>query len=328
MTRRQFLHCAAALAGALGLRAARAQASPALPGTARILIGAPPGGGGDLMARRLADKLKGVYAANVVVENKAGAGGLLAIAALREAAEDGATLLLAPSSFLSIYPYTYKTLPYNPVTDFAPVSMVCWANHGLAVGPLVPATVKTLADFIAWAKANPKDATYGSPAPGSIPHLIGATLAHLSGAPLRHVPYRGSAQALTDLRGGTLAAHSSPVGQFLPHLASGQLRVLAVSGDARSSFAPQVPTYKEQGFAIIAREWYGLFLHGKASAETVARAATAVRGVVTQAEFKDAIAQFGLDAAVSSPKELADMVRADNEEWRDHVKKIGFTAES
>jgi tripartite-type tricarboxylate transporter receptor subunit TctC len=325
LSRRTLLRNTAAAVTAASACASRAQA---LPANARIVMGAPPGGAGDLMARRLADKLKGLYATNVTVENKAGAGGLLAIAALREAPEDGATLLLAPSSFLSIYPYTYKSLPYHPTTDFAPVSMVCWANHGLAVGPMVPAAVKTLADFIAWAKANPKDAAFGSPAPGSIPHLIGATLAHLSGAPLRHIPYRGSAQALTDLRGGTLAAHSSPVGQFLPHLAGGQVRVLAVSGDARSAFVPNVPTYKEQGVSIVAREWYGLFLHGRASADTVARANAAVRQAVAAPDFKDALAQFGLDPALSSPRELSDMIRADNEEWRDHVKRIGFTAES
>ncbi len=323
--RRQFL---AQAAGAAWLPWASLAAASETPPLAKILLGAPAGGSGDLMARRLADKLSGAYAGKVIVENKPGAGGQLAISALKESVEDGSTLLLTPSSLLSIYPYTYSRLPYRPQEDLAPVSLAAYANHALGVGPSVPASVKTLQEFLVWAKANPSAASYGSPAPGSIPHLIMVVLAKQTGVALRHIPYRGSTQGLQDLRGGQLAAMSSPVGAFLPHLASGQVRLLAVSGEQRSPFVPEVPTYRQAGHAITAREWYGFFLPAKASPEVVARAAAQLRHALSAPEVAEGIRQFGLEAAHSTPQQLAEMLKADSEEWRALVKSVGFTAES
>jgi tripartite-type tricarboxylate transporter receptor subunit TctC len=324
--RRHFVMQAAAVA-ALGAALPLASAAELLA-LARILLGAPAGGAGDLMARRLADKLSGAYAAKVIIENKPGAGGQLAISALKESADDGSTLLLTPSSLLSIYPYTYAKLPYKPQEDLAPVSLAAYSNHALGVGPAVPASVKTLPEFLAWAKANPDKASYGSPASGSIPHLIMVVLAKQTGAPLRHIPYRGSTVGIQDLRGGQLAAMSSPVGAFLPHLASGQVRLLAVSGDQRSPFVPEVPTYRQLGHPITAREWYGFFVPAKTSPEVVARAAASLRVALSAPEVVDGIRQFGLEAAHSTPQQLAEMLKADNEEWRALVKSVGFTAES
>lgn len=295
---------------------------------AKILLGAPAGGAGDLMARRLADKLTGGYASKVIVENKPGAGGQLAITALKDAADDGSTLLLTPSSLLSIYPYTYARLPYRPQEDLAPVSLAAYSNHALGVGPAVPASVKTLKDFIAWAKAHPDQASYGSPASGSIPHLIMVVLAKLTGTPLRHIPYRGSTQGLQDLRGGQLAAMSSPVGAFLPHLASGQVRLLAVSGDQRSPFVKDVPTYRQLGYPITAREWYGFFVPAKTRAAMVTRSAAYLRMALSSPDVAEGIRQFGLEAAHSTPQQLAEMLKADSQEWRSLIKTVGFTAES
>ena len=324
-TRRRFtgalLSCAAASAWPL---AAHAQGL----GVARIMLGAPPDGAADLMARRLAEKLRGSYAQSVIVENKSGAGGQLAVATVKDGPSDGSLLLLTPSSLLSIYPHTYKKLPYKPESDLAPVTLAAYSNHALGVGPAVPSTVRTLTDFIAWCKANPKLANYGSPASGSIPHLIMVVLAHFSGVPMTHVAYRGSVPALQDLRGGTLAALSSPVGAFLPHLKSGQVRLLAVSGDQRSPFVPEVPTYQQQGFALTAREWSGFFLPASASKETIARASAALRAALALPEVIEGIAQFGLEAASSTPAELAAMLKADHDEWRELIHKVGFSAES
>ncbi|MBI5256585.1 MAG: twin-arginine translocation pathway signal protein [Burkholderiales bacterium] len=297
-------------------------------GLAKILLGAPAGGAGDLMARRLAEKLRGGYAGTVIVENKPGAGGQLAVAALKDAADDGSVLLLTPSSLLSIYPFTYKTLPYKPETDLAPVCLAAYATMALAVGPGVPASVQSFKDFLAWARANPAQASYGSPAAGSIPHLLMAAVAQASGVALTHVAYRGSTNALQDLRGGTLPALSAPVGAFLPHLKSGQLRLLAVSGDKRNAALPEVPTYRELGHALTAREWYGFFLPGRASKDTVARAAAALQAALRLPDVAEALAQFGLEAASSTPAELAALIRADSDEWRTLIRKLGFTADS
>ncbi len=298
---------------------------------ARLLLGAPPGGVGDLMARRLAEKLRGSYAQAVIVENRPGAGGQLAAVALKDGPDDGSQLLLTPSSLLSIFPHTYKSLPYRPETDLAPVALVAWSAMAFAVGPGVPNSVRRFNDFLSWSRDNPKLASYGSPASGSIPHLLMAAIAQARGVALTHVAYRGSSNALQDLRGGTLPAHSGPLGVFLPHLKAGQLRLLAVSGEQRSPFVLEVPTYRELGHGLTAREWYGFFLPGRAKPTTVQRAATALRAALAQAEMVDALAGFGLEpalAAASGPTELGALIRADAEEWRGLVRRLAFTAES
>ncbi|MDB5868295.1 MAG: hypothetical protein JWP96_627 [Polaromonas sp.] len=273
-TRRNFtsaLGGAAALAS-LGL-SARAQTAPEV---ARILVGFPAGGTTDALSRRIADKLRGPYAAHVVVENKPGAGGQIAITTLKDSPADVSTLLLTPSSMLSIYPFTYPKLPYR-LEDVAPVSVACFFSHGLGVGPAVPASIKSINDFLAWAKANPDKANYGSPAAGSMPHLITAVLTKITGSDLKHIAYRGSAPGIQDLLGGQISAMSSPVGDFLPYLKTGKLRLLAVWGKTRSSFAPDVATYREQGYPLTMREWYGFFLPAKAGAQTVRRRLPAAR---------------------------------------------------
>jgi len=294
--------------------------------TARILMGAPPGGAGDSFARRIADKLRGAYAPAVIVENKPGAAGQLAITAARDSTPDGSTLLMTPSSFFSIYPHIYGKLPYRPEQDVTPVSLLAFTNFGLAVGPMVPDSVQNLKGFLAWCKANPQSATYGSPAPGSIPHMIVAAVGKLNGVELRHVPYRGSVPGIQDLRGGQIAAMSSPIGALLPHL--GPVRVLAVSGSERSALLPTVPTYREQGQAITGREWFGMFLPGGARPEAVTRAAAYLKIALSHKEVIEGARQLGLEVATSTPQELGDMIQADSNEWRLLIKKIGFTAES
>lgn len=324
-TRRDFILHSTALAGlaAAGLPL-RAQTME----TARMLCGFPPGGTSDAISRRIAEKLRGGYAPNVVVENRPGAGGQIAVTALRDSPADGSVMLLTPSSMLSLYPYVYKSLPYKPLEDTQPVSLACWFNHALGVGPAVPESVKTLRDFLAWAKANPEKANYGSPGAGSMPHLIGAVLAKQAGVDLKHVPYRGSAPGIQDLLGGQIAAMSSPVGDYMPHLRGGRLRLLAVAGQTRSPFVPDAPTYREQGFQITAREWYGVFLPGKASADTVRRLATALQPALAQPDLVSGAAQLGMEVASSSPQQLSALLRADTEEWRSTIQQIGFTPES
>jgi tripartite-type tricarboxylate transporter receptor subunit TctC len=326
-TRRHFaqsLTGAAALA-ALGLPfAARAQGSLDL---AKILVGFPPGGTTDALSRRVADKLRGGYANNVVVENKPGAGGQIAISLLKDSPADGSVMLLTPSSMLSIYPFTYPKLPYK-LDDVAPVSVGCFFSHGFGVGPAVPERIKTVKEFLAWAKADPAKANYGSPAAGSMPHLLAALLAKNAGVDLKHIPYRGSAPGIQDLLGGQISAMSSPVGDYLPHLKSGKLRLLAVSGAKRNPFVPDVPTYREQGYPLTMREWYGFFMPAKASAQTQRRIAAYLQPALAQPDVVSSMALVGMEIQSSTPEALADLLRADADEWRMLIKQIGFTAES
>ena len=326
MQRRHFVLSGAAVGIALAHPQLQAQG---LPDSARIFAGFAPGGTVDTTARRVADKLRDVLAKSVVVENRTGAGGQIALSALKAAPADGLTLVCTPMSMVGIYPHTYKKLPYDPVADFQPVSQAVRFDFGFAVGPMVPASVKTLPDFIAWCKANPKDANYGSPAAGSVPHFTAELFGRAAGVDLKHVPYRGTQPAIADLIGGTVAAVSGPVGEFLQHLPEGRVRLLATSGAARNRFAPTVPTYAEQGFKdIVFDEWFGFFMPAKVPADALNRAATAIRAALSAPDVVDALALMGLEARPSSPAELAALLKKDSERWAPLIKAIGFTADS
>ena len=323
-TRRKFLSAAAAgIAGAALPFTTRAQSVD----QARILVGFPPGGTTDVMARKVAEKLRGPDARAVTVENKPGAGGQLGVTALRESPADGSVMLLTPSSMLTIYPFTYPKLVYK-ADDVQPVSLAMYTQHVFSVGPAVPDSVKDLKTFFAWAKANPDKAAYGSPGAGSMPHLIGVLVQKASGTEIRHAPYRGSAPGIQDLLGGQIAAFFGPTGDVITHSKAGKVRVLGTSGGERNVFLPDVPTLREQGVQVALREWYAFFMPAKVGPELVDRAAKAIRSVLGDREVVEFARQFGLEAQGSGPRDLADLLKRDSAEWGGLVKQTGFTAES
>ena len=295
--------------------------------SAKVLVGFPAGGTTDAVSRRVAEKLQGTYAKTALVDNKAGAGGRLAVEELKRSPADGSVMLLTPAAMITLYPHIYTKLAYR-IEDVAPVSTACVLNFGFGVGPAVPETVKNLKDFLAWAKANPTKANFASPGAGSPPHFLGALLSKESGVELSHVPYRGSAPGIQDLLGGQVSAMSSPIGDYLPHLKSGKLRLLATSGATRSKLTPDVATYAEQGFKdLTISEWYGFFLPAKASPEVVQRLASAIRTAVTTPAVVEAFAALGLEASANTPAELAQMVKQENAAWGPVVRRVGFTPE-
>jgi tripartite-type tricarboxylate transporter receptor subunit TctC len=297
--------------------------------TARVLCGYPAGGTTDAVSRRVAEKLQaGGYAKAVVVDNKAGASGRIAIEELKRSPADGSVLLLTPASAISLFPHIYNKLSYR-IEDVAPVSTACRIAFGFGVGPAVPASVRNLKDFLAWAKANPEQGNYGSPGAGSPPHFLGAMLGKEAGVDLRHVPYRGSAPGIQDLLGGQVPAMSSPIGDYLAHLKEGKLRLLATSGAARSRFAPDVATYAEQGFkSLVMTEYYEFFLPAKAEPAVVRRAADAVKAAVGSPDVVEAFAKLGLEAMATDPAELAQIIKTENAQWGPIVKQVGFTPEN
>jgi tripartite-type tricarboxylate transporter receptor subunit TctC len=320
--RRQLTLAGAGLLGGLGT--ARAQA----PDTARILVGFPPGGTTDAVARRVADKLRGVRAKTVLVDNKPGAGGRLAVEELKRSPNDGSVMLMTPAAMITLYPHLYTKLSYG-IDDVTPVCTACQLSFGFGVGPAVPDSVKNIKDFVAWAKAKPDMANYGSPGAGTPPHFIGALLGKEAGVDLRHVPYRGSAPGIQDLLGGQVSAFTSPIGDYLPHLKSGKLRLLATSGAKRARFAPDVATYTEQGYKDLEfSEWYGFFLPGKAAPDLVQQLAAAIKAAVAAPDVVEGFAQLGLEASANTPAELAAAVRRENQAWGPVVKRVGFTPES
>jgi tripartite-type tricarboxylate transporter receptor subunit TctC len=326
--RRQFIQAlgSAAALGALSPLSALAQALDQV----KIMYGFPAGSAGDSVARRVAEKLGGTpYSKNPgFVENKPGAGGRIAVETLKASPADGSVLTLAPVSALAVYPHIYPKLSYKQ-EEVTQVSIGAIMFHGLAVGPAVPAEVKTLKDFLAWAKANPNQASYGSPGAGSMPHLLGALLGLRAGVELKHVPYRGTVPSITDLVGGQIAAAMNPSGDYLQYMKTGRVRVLATSGRKRSPFLPDVPTFTELGYPdVTSEEWFGFYAPAKTPPATLAAANAAITAALKDKAVIDALAIVGLVAHGSSAQEMAADQKAEFERWGPLVKQIGFTSES
>ncbi len=327
-TRRQFVQAfgSAAALGALYPLSASAQPVEQV----KVLFGFPAGSSGDTVARRVAEKFLGTaYAKNAgVVENKPGAGGRIALEALKAAPADGSVLAVAQVSAIANYPHIYSKMNYTD-KDFAPVSIGAIMHHGLAVGPMVPASVKTVKDFLAWAKANPKEASYGSPGAGSTPHFLGALLGINSGVELRHVPYRGSIPGVTDVVGGQIAAMVTPHGDFIANDKAGKIRILATSGPKRSMYVPDVPTFAEQGFPeLTTEEWFGFYAPAATPKPIIAAANAAINAALKEKSVTDSLAIVGLIPHGTTPEEMARWQKAEYDTWGPLIKKIGFTAES
>lgn len=297
----------------------------------RILYGFPAGSSGDIVSRRVAERIAGSsYArASAIVDNRPGAGGRIALELLKGAAGDGTTFALTPYSCTAVYPHVFAKLPYDPMVDFAPVSLAAIAHQGFAVGPLVPPEVRTLKDFIVWSKAHPQLANYGSPGAGTVPHFVGALFGLGAGIGLHHVPYRGSAPAVADTASGQVAAVSTPHGDLIAHHRTGKLRMLATSGASRSPFVPEVPTFAESGFRdVVAEEWFGFLAPASTPASVVNAASVAINQALSHKALIDGIATVGLIARGSTPQEMAASQAREFERWRGLVRRVGFTADS
>ncbi len=321
------------------LALAATAALPALPFGARaqgfdqpkFFYGFPAGSAGDIACRRVAERVGGsAYARNpAVVENKPGAGGRVALEALKNAPADGSVLCMSPFSPLAIYPHVYKKLGYDPAADFVTVSISSVMHHGLAVGPMVPASVTTVRQFVEWCKANPDKANYGSPGAGSTPHFLGALLGLTTNVEMKHVPYRGSVPGVTDVIGGQIAAMFTPAGDFLSNHRAGKMRILGTSGKARLPFAIDVATFAEQGFGdLTVEEWFGFYAPARTPVAVVAAASAAINEALRDKAVADSLATVGLVAQGSTPEEQLRSQRAETERWGPLVKRIGFTADS
>lgn len=326
LSRRRFV-AAAAGAGA-SIAAPRRAHSQVVGKLTRIIVGFAPGGSSDVTARLLVDQMRG-YASTIIIDNRPGAGGRIAVESAKAGAPDGSVLLLSPASMIVLYPHLYKPLGYDPVQDFVAVTTVCAFPFVLSVGPLVPRDVRTLADFIQWCKANPKLASYGTSGAGSMLHFAGMMLARAANFDFTHVPYKGASPALQDLLGGQVASTVGVLGIALPHIQAGNLRALAMTGATRSSFLPDVPTLTEAGFpGLEITEWQGLFVPAKTPPPVVHALNRSVRDALDTAEVKAGLIKLSFEAGGTSPEQFADIVRADIARWEQIVKASGFTPEN
>ena len=312
----------------LGLAASRAVPGPAGAGQLRILCTGPAGSIPDVVARRVAEQLLQQYPHGVVVDNRPGAAGQIAINALKASVPDGATVLLAQGAVATVYPYLYEKLAYDPILDLQPLSMAGEMSLALAVGPAVPSSVNNIAALVDWMRSNPKLANVASPGTGTLPHLLEVMLFREANVPWQHVVYAGGPPALIDLLGGQIAALVLPEGLFRQHKATGRLRVLATSGAVRSTYFPDVATFVEQRLrSLVVREWFAFFAPARVPRSTLDAMSLALQQALAQPELTAAFADSGMLAVSSTPAALATRIAQEQRYWQPIVTAAGVKAQ-
>jgi tripartite-type tricarboxylate transporter receptor subunit TctC len=240
---------------------------------------------------------------------------------------DGSTLLFTPDFVLTIYPHSFAKLSYDPLRDLTPVAMCAKTSYAISVGTRVPANVRTINDVLAWCKANPKEAAFASTSAGSATHFAGVMLAHASGVEILHVPYKGGALALQDLIGGQIPISINPIGEILPQLKSGKVRVLATTGGSRNRFLPDVPTLVESGIqSAVVEAWMAVLMPAQTPVEIVAKTSVAINTALQDKDVQEGFAKLAMETVQSTPRQLASAMRMDIERWRPVVKASGFIA--
>ena len=325
LNRRQALGAAMGAIAADSLLSGRAQ-SETLDKVVHIIVGFPAGGGTDITARVLAQALQGSFAQNIIVENRPGASARLAVEYVKNAPADGSVMLFTPDFAMTLFPSSFKALKYDPVEDFTAVGPATTGKLVLSVGPAVPAEVKTLKDYIAWCKANPDKTNIADTSAGATPHFTSVMLAQEAKIKLTPVHYRGGAPAMEDLIGGHVPASVNPVSEVMAFAQAGSIRALAVTGEQRTPFLPDVPTMKEQGFNVVVESLVGVYVPAKTPAPIVAALNAAIRKAVASKEMIDSLAKFGTEPASMTTAEYTAWVKKEIARWGAVVKASGFQA--
>ncbi|TSD56902.1 hypothetical protein FFI97_022250 [Variovorax sp. KBS0712] len=321
MERRTALQALAA-AGLASMGAARASEAQPL----NLLVGFAAGSVPDLVARVISRPLTQALGRTTIVENKGGAGGQLALAALKQHSAVAQQLAITPVAALSLYPLTYARLPYDPERDFVPVCSICVIDFALVVAADHPA--QTLQEFVAWCKRNPGKASIGNPGSGSSPHFVATLFGTVAGIQVEHVPYRAPPQIAQEVIGGTLSAGMASVPLFSELIKSGRLRVLATSGAQRNPFYPHIPTFSEVGYpGVVGQEWFALYAPAGASPDLVAALGRAVLQAVGRDDVKAVLTPLGLSLDVRDAVWLAERRREESAQWRAVVQRTGFKAQ-
>jgi tripartite-type tricarboxylate transporter receptor subunit TctC len=321
ITRRDVLTMSAALAALSSARLVPQALAQPITKTVHILTGFTPGMQ-DALARLVVGQMGG-YAETIVVENRPGAAGRIAVEAVKSADADGTVMLFAPLGFMMFFPHVYKTLRYQP-RDFTPVSTVASTPTLLTVGPKVPADVKTLADFVAWCRANPKLATFGTPGAGTTLHFLGTTLGRTAGFDFLHVPYQGGG-AIQDVVKGVIAAAVMPIGSSLGLVQSGDLRALATTGPRRSPFVPAVPTVREAGYPSLEDlTWFAFFVPAKTPASIVDKLNAAIQAAVHSDEVRAGMAKLAVEPDAIAMGDFARLIESESDRWKAIVQATGF----
>ena len=288
----------------------------------RLIVPFPPGGGTDIISRIVGDKLSSTLGWKVVVENKAGAGGTLGLDAAAKAKADGYTIVMGQTSNLSIAPSLMSGLPYDPVRNFTPVTLVDAAPLAITVGANSP--IKSLADLIAAAKASPGKLLFASPGNATVAHLAGEYLQKVAGIKYTHVPYKGTAQALPDVISGRASFFVASLESAMPQVKAGQLRAIAVTSAKRAKEWPDVPTVAESGFpGFEAITWFGIAVPAGTPEAIVARLHTEITKVLQLPDVKERLG----GELTTGPAAFAALIKSDHDKWAGVIKEAGIKAQ-
>ena len=307
----------------LGLLGAGVPSAQEIKGPIKIVVPYPAGGGSDVVARLIADKLKDSLGQTVIVENKAGAGGRIGTEYAKGQPADGTTMLMVNPALFVVAPLVFSKLSYDPDADFAPVSLVTTYQFCVSVPP--KSTIKDVKGLIDWIKKNPNQANYGSPAAGSLPHFFGLMIGKAAGVEMVHSSYNGSGPLVTALIGDQI-----PLGVDAYDAQSAyhpdKLRILATSGAVRKR--PDIPTFKEEGFADIEGVgWNAMVVPAKTPKPVIDKLSAAIGKAVKAPDVVEKIQALGNDAAGTTPEEFSAILKKDRERWTPIIKSSGFKAE-
>ena len=323
MSMARWCQCAAiACIAALGFASIHAQPANYPTKPIRLIVPFPPGGATDILARAVAQRWTEALGQSVVVENRPGAGGNIGSDLVAKASPDGYTLLMGTVGTHAINASLYPSMPYDHVKDFAPVILVAGVPNVMEVNPGVPA--KTVQEFIAYAKANPGKINFASSGNGTSIHLSGELFKVMTGVQMTHVPYKGSAPALTDLIGGQVQVMFDNLPPSLPHIKAGKLRALAVTSAARTPALPDVPTVAESGVpGFEASSWFGVLAPAGTPRPIIDRLNAEVAKWLATPEAKERMVSLGANAMGGSPEDFAAHIRAETAKWAKVVKESG-----
>ena len=311
----------------LGTSPFAVRAQTALPrGPIRMLVGFSAGGSADIVARVISDKLRERTGLAVIVDNKPGSGGVIATEAVTKMPPDGNAMVLAAMASTVMAKLTYTKLPYDPMTDLAPVSLVSTFQLALAITPSL--LVDNMAKFVAWAKANPTLTSFGIPAPGGHSHFFGLMLGKALGIDMQAVPYKGSAPMIADLSSGQIHVGISALSDFYASYKAGKVRLLATSGKGRSLSAPELPTFAESGYPdLVGEGWLGLYAPAQTPLAITSALSMEISAILALPDVRERIITMGMEPRASTPAGLAEFDNTEFKRWQPIIAASGFKVE-
>lgn len=294
--------------------------------TLRLVVGYPPGGPADIIARALLSPLKASLGTNVIVENRPGAGGRLAADQVRNAEADGSVLLVTPASVVTMAPHVYKTVRYDAVRDFMPIAPIARLDLGVYAGPSAPASIKTVADMVQWMREDVKRRVCSIPGAGSTPHMAAELISRQTKLNWQLIPYQGDAPNFLALLSGEVAFGVSSLAGGMEHLRAGKLRLLALTTGARSSFVPDVPTFKESGVDMVVEDRHCVMAPKNLAPEQVQKIRAAMAAAMKAPEFSALLERMSLQKADDSG-DFGQQIREESERWAAVAKSLQMSFE-